>query len=47
MLRALIDELDNDETARAIDRLHGVMRDHESPDGVRLDSRAWLVHAVR
>jgi SAM-dependent methyltransferase len=45
--RALFDGLDDDQTSRAVDALRAVMAEHDSPDGVRLDSRTWVVRAVR
>jgi SAM-dependent methyltransferase len=39
--------LDDEETARALDRLRAVMAEHSTADGVWFDSRAWLVTARR
>jgi SAM-dependent methyltransferase len=47
MMRAVLEGLDDDETARAIDALHAVMAEHATPAGVVLDSRVWVVRAVR
>jgi hypothetical protein len=46
-MRALLDGLDADETARAVDALRSVMAEHATPEGVVLDSRVWVVRAVR
>jgi SAM-dependent methyltransferase len=36
-----------DEAERALARLHALMDEHRTADGVAFDSRAWLVTAVR
>jgi hypothetical protein len=40
-------DLDDDETARALDALRHALAEHATSDGVALESRAWVVHAVR
>jgi len=47
VLRALLADLDDDDTARALDALRGAMARRQSADGVTLDSRAWIVTAFR
>jgi SAM-dependent methyltransferase len=47
VLRTLLADLDDDGTARALAALRDVMARHETPDGVTLDSRAWIVTAFR
>jgi SAM-dependent methyltransferase len=47
VLRGLLEGLDDAERGRAMNALTEVMRDHTTSDGVRLDSRAWVVRAVR
>jgi SAM-dependent methyltransferase len=46
-MRALLEGLDDEQTRQAVDELRAVMTEHASPDGVRLDSRIWVVRAVR
>jgi SAM-dependent methyltransferase len=46
-MRMLLEGLDADETARAVDALRAVMAEHVTSDGVRLDSRIWVVRAAR
>jgi len=36
---------DDDETKRALERLRTVMTEHNTPDGVWFDSRAWIITA--
>lgn len=43
----LLQSADDQQRARAIDNLHRVMKAHESEDGVRLGSGAWLITARR
>jgi len=47
VLRGLLEGLDDTEIARAMDALTAAMAEHATPDGVRLDSRTWIVRAVR
>ncbi len=47
MLRALLEGLDDRQTEQAVDALRAVMAEHDSHHGVRLDSRIWVVRAVR
>jgi SAM-dependent methyltransferase len=47
VLRGLLQDLDDEETARAMGALTDVMVEHDTADGVRLDSRIWVVSAVR
>ncbi len=46
-MRALLEGLDDAQTEEAVEQLRAVMADHASSDGVRLDSRIWVVRAVR
>jgi SAM-dependent methyltransferase len=43
----LVADLPDEQRTRAVDALHQVMREHETPDGVLLGSAAWLVTARR
>jgi SAM-dependent methyltransferase len=43
----LLADLDPAESERRLQRLHAVLGEHQTADGVWLDSRAWLVTAVR
>jgi SAM-dependent methyltransferase len=47
VFRALLEGLDDDQTARAMDLLTATMVEHATPDGVHLDSKIWVVSAVR
>jgi SAM-dependent methyltransferase len=47
VLRALLEDLDDAQRARAMDALTTVMAERATSEGVRLDSRAWVVRAVR
>ena len=47
MLRGLLDGLDADDTRRGVDALRDAMVAHDAGDGVVLDSRTWVVTAVR
>ena len=47
MVRALLDGLDAERTEQAVDALRAVMAEHATTDGVRLDSRAWIIRAAR
>ena len=42
-----LEGLDADDTARALDALRDLLAEHEAADGVTLDSRAWVVSAIR
>lgn len=43
----MLRDLDENDARGALDDLAEVMRSHETPDGVLLDSAAWLVTATR
>jgi SAM-dependent methyltransferase len=43
----MLDGLDDAGRARAIDALHVTMGAHETPDGVRFESAAWIIRATR
>jgi SAM-dependent methyltransferase len=47
VLRELLDGLDEQRTAQAMDALTTAMAEHATPHGVRLDSRIWVASAVR
>jgi SAM-dependent methyltransferase len=47
MARALVRDLDGATVARALGALADALASHETPDGVLLDSAAWLVTARR
>jgi len=47
VLRGLVEDLDDVQRARAMDALTEAMAEHATPDGVRLESRTWVVSAVR
>lgn len=47
MLRALLEGLDREHTAQAVDALRAVMAEHATGDGVRLDSRVWVIRATQ
>jgi SAM-dependent methyltransferase len=47
MVRALLQELDADAAAGALDELRATMVEHDSSAGVLFDSRAWLISGVR
>ena len=47
LVRGPLDGLDADDTARALDALHEAMAARESSEGVVLDSRIWVITAVR
>ena len=47
MVRTLLEELDADERARALDSLRETMAAHDTGSGVVLDSHAWVVTALR
>src|SRR5215207_4214537 len=47
VLRSLLEDLDDAQTARAMDALTAAMAEHATSDGVHLDSRIWVVTAVR
>jgi len=47
VLRGLLDDLDDRGTARAVDALHAAMSEHVTDQGVELDSRTWVISAVR
>lgn len=43
----LMTALDEDEQRTALDRLRATLSEHDGPDGVAFDSRAWLITARR
>ena len=45
--RGLLDGADAETERRAVDAVRDTLRLHEAPDGIWLDSAAWLVTAVR
>ena len=45
--RGLLDDLDADATARALDELRATLDAHHTGDGVVFDSRIWVITAVR
>jgi SAM-dependent methyltransferase len=47
VFRVLFEGLDDAQTARAMDTLTAAMVDNTTPDGVHLDSKIWVVSAVR
>jgi SAM-dependent methyltransferase len=47
MVRSLLDGLDAACAERGIDALRALMAEHATDDGVRLGSRAWVIHAAR
>jgi len=47
VLRPLLAGLDADDEARALGALRDAIAEHETDDGVVLDSRAWIVSAFR
>jgi SAM-dependent methyltransferase len=46
-VRGLLEGLDPDQTALALDSLHATLAAHDTGDGVWFDSRAWVVTAFR
>jgi SAM-dependent methyltransferase len=47
VLRNLLDDLDREQQASAMDALTAVMAEHATSSGVVLDSRVWVARAVR
>jgi SAM-dependent methyltransferase len=47
VLRGLLQELDDAQTARAMAALADAMAEHDTAEGVHLDSQVWVVSAVR
>lgn len=45
--RRLLDDADAETEGRAVDAVRGALRSHEAPEGIWLDSAAWLVSATR
>ena len=43
----MVEELDEADTARALDRLRATIAEHTTPDGVLLGASAWVVTAGR
>jgi SAM-dependent methyltransferase len=46
-IRGLLDDLDDDQRARALDALRAAITAHDTGDGVVFESRIWLITAVR
>ncbi len=46
-VRGLLEGLDEDQTARALDALHATLVEHDTGDGVWFDSGAWVIRAAR
>jgi SAM-dependent methyltransferase len=47
VIRGVLEGLDDVQEARALDALRELMADRASPNGVQLDSRIWVISAVR
>ncbi|MDP9332085.1 MAG: methyltransferase domain-containing protein [Actinomycetota bacterium] len=47
LLGWMLEGLDDDGRARALDALHSTMAKHETPDGVIFDSAVWVIRATR
>ena len=47
MVDDLVNDMDDTEKARALDRLTAMLDAHDTAEGVWFDSRAWLVSALR
>lgn len=47
VLRDLLDGLDAEDAARALDALRATVSAHETDDGIVFDSQVWMVSAVR
>ena len=47
LLGWMLEALDDDGRARALDTLRSVMATHETPDGVIFDSAVWVIRATR
>lgn len=47
VMRGLLEDLDDADTTRAMDALTAAMAARATPGGVRLDSKIWVVRAVR
>ena len=45
IVEGMTHDLDEADTARALDAVHQVLRDHETPEGVLIGSAAWLITA--
>ena len=45
VVQGLLEDLDEATTARALEQLRTTLAAHETSDGVRFDSRAWLISA--
>jgi SAM-dependent methyltransferase len=46
-VRGLLQDLDAEQTAAALDALRATLAEHDTGDGVWFDSRAWVINAVR
>ncbi len=46
-VRGLLEGLDADDTARALDELRATVDAHDTVDGVFFGSAAWIIHAAR
>ena len=47
IVRGLLDDLDGERRARALDELRDALAAHEADEGVVFDSRVWVITAVR
>jgi hypothetical protein len=47
MVRGMLEPLDARSRAIALESLHSVFRDHETPDGVLFHASAWIITAVK
>jgi SAM-dependent methyltransferase len=47
IVEGMTHDLDADDTARALDAVHAMLKAHETPDGVLVGSAAWLITARR
>jgi len=47
MARLLFEDADADTERKAIDAVRGELAAHEQPEGIWLDSAAWLVTGTR
>ena len=45
IVEGLTHDLDDADTARALEAVHQMLRDHETPEGVLIGSAAWLITA--
>jgi SAM-dependent methyltransferase len=47
IVEGMTKDLDDDDTARALDAVHALLQAHETPEGVLIGSAAWLITARR